>query len=109
MFENIVGQNGNWLQLKLEGDDGMNRGAVGARVEVTAGGVTQTQEVRAGHGHYGMQHDMTLHFGLDSACSAKVTVHWPSGPRKVEHFEVDGNARYVVMQGGEAEREESTD
>ena len=53
--------------------------------------------------------EMTLHFGLDSACSAKVTVHWPSGPRKVEHFEVDGNARYVVMQGGEAEREESTD
>ena len=39
-------------------------------VEVSAGGVTQTQEVGGGHGHYGIQNDRILHFGLGEACEA---------------------------------------
>ena len=99
MFENVIGHEGNWLQLKLEGAEGANRGAVGARVEVTADGVTQTQEVRAGHGHYGMQHDMVLHFGLGSACQATVEIQWPGGTVTTQNLSLDGNARYHIVQG----------
>ena len=54
-FENVLGDGGNFLQLKLEGGEGTNRAAIGARVTVTAGGVTQVQEVDGGHGLYGTQ------------------------------------------------------
>ena len=30
-----------------------------------------------GHGHYGIQHDRVLHFGLGDACTALVTIRWP--------------------------------
>ena len=70
---------GNFVQLQLEGAaPGSNRSAIGARVKVTAGGVTQTQEVGGGHGHYGLQQDLVLHFGLGTACAVdKIEVRWP--------------------------------
>ena len=62
IYENLVGNNQNWIQLSLEGAPGTNRAAIGARVSVTAGGVTQTQEIGGGRGRYSTQADMTLHF-----------------------------------------------
>ena len=101
MFENVIGQDGNWLQLSLEGGEGSNRGAVGARVEVTANGTTQTKQVSAGHGHYGMQHEMVLHFGLGAACQADVKIIWPDATMTKQTLSVGGNARYHVVQGSQ--------
>ena len=69
---------GNFVQLVLEGAEGTNRFAIGARVEIEAGGSTQTREVSGGYGHYGAQDERPLHVGLGEACEATVTVHWPS-------------------------------
>src|SRR5262245_45051103 len=66
-FENVMGQDGNYVQLTLTGGEGTNRLAIGARVVVKAGEVTQTKDVGGGHGHYGAQDDLTLHFGLGDA------------------------------------------
>jgi hypothetical protein len=99
LFENVYGQSGNWLQLSLEGGPGTNRMAVGARVTVTAGDVTQTQEVGGGHGHYGIQHDAVLHFGLGAACSATVTVRWPDQSLTTQTFTLDSGLRYHLKQG----------
>jgi hypothetical protein len=101
MFENVIGQAGNWLQLKLEGGDGSNRAAIGARVEVTAGGVTQTKQVSGGHGHYGMQEDLLLHFGLDAACEATVKITWPNAAMTTETHDLIGNKRHFLRQGQE--------
>jgi hypothetical protein len=58
---------------------GMNRDAVGARVTVTAGPVTQQRTVTAGSS-YLSQNDLRLHFGLGSAAQADVLeVRWPAG------------------------------
>ena len=57
MFENVLGQDGNFVQVHLVGGPGTNRSAIGARVSVTADGVTQTQEVEAGFGLSGKQDD----------------------------------------------------
>jgi hypothetical protein len=60
LYENVAPV-GNWLRV---------RGApVGARVEVDAGGVTQTQEVVGGYGTFGIQNDTTLSFGLGDTCA----------------------------------------
>ena len=68
---------GNWLRLKLTGTKS-NRQAVGARVKVTAGGLTQYGSVRAG-GSYLSSNDPRLHFGLGSASQANIEVTWPGG------------------------------
>ncbi len=99
-FENVLGSEGNWLQLDLEGGAGSNRDAVGAQVTVrTSDGHTQLQEVSGGHGHYGMQHARTLHFGLGSACEAEVTIRWPDGARTTQTFKLPARYRYQVAQG----------
>ena len=74
---------GNWLLLKLVGQES-NRSGIGAAVTVSAGGSTQIDEVRSG-GSYISQNDQRLHFGLGDLTDAEsVQVSWPSG--LVENF-----------------------
>ncbi len=69
---------GNWISLKLIGTKS-NRNAVGARVELKAGGLTQIDEVRAGDS-YISHSDWRLHFGLGSVTAVdEITIRWPSG------------------------------
>jgi hypothetical protein len=100
LFRNLLAANSNWLQLTLEGGPGVNRSAIGARVTVTAGSITQTQEVGGGHGHYGVQHDLTLHFGLGTACEAEVTVRWPDTDLTTQTFRLVSGYRYRVVTRG---------
>lgn len=101
LFENQIGEGGNWFQLKLSGGEGSNRSAIGARVTVETERGTQVQEVDGGHGHYGMQHDLSLHFGLGDACRAKVTVRWPDDSLSKQTFILKSGHRYRLEQGGE--------
>jgi hypothetical protein len=74
---------GTWISLKLTGTRS-NRSAIGARVRLTAGGRTQTGEVRSG-GSYLSQNDFRLHFGLGQAKTVdRIEILWPSGMRQVE-------------------------
>jgi hypothetical protein len=64
--------------LKLQGTKS-NRNAVGARVELKAGGLTQVDEVRAGDS-YISHSDWRLHFGLGAATTVdEITIRWPGG------------------------------
>lgn len=101
LFENVLGDGGNFLQLSLEGGAGSNRAAIGARVTVTADGVTQTREVGGGYGHYGAQDDLVVHFGLGRACEAEVTVRWPDAERTRESFTLPAGHRFRLVQGEE--------
>jgi len=75
-----------------------NRAAIGARVTIHAGGMTQFDEVRGG-GSYLSQNDLRLHFGLGSAAQINlVEVRWPSG--KTETFkDVAADKIYTVIEG----------
>ena len=100
LFENLIGNKNSWIQLQLVGDGKTaNRAAIGTRVQVTACGMTQTQQVGGGHGHFGAQHDMVLHFGAGDAAKVEVTVHWPDKARTVKSFTLDTKKRYRVEQG----------
>jgi hypothetical protein len=82
LWRNDIGTDKRWLVITLEGGGGpglANRSAIGARIEVTAGGVTQTREIYAGPGHQGPQVPLSQTFGLGSASIVDtVTVHWPN-------------------------------
>ena len=61
-FDNVIGAQRRWLQLRLTGAEGSNSLALGARVTVrTADGAMQSQVVDGGHGRFGFQRDNTLH------------------------------------------------
>jgi len=78
LFRNEIGQDANSLRIALVGGPGSNRAAIGARVRVTAGGVTQTKDVGGGYGHFGIQHELVLTFGLGPVCDVEqVEVRWP--------------------------------
>ena len=103
VYENKAGQDQNWLQVQLVGGGaGMtNRSAIGALVRVTAGGVTQIQEVQGGHSATTTQNDLLLTFGLGSACAIdKLEVRWLDGANTVSSFkEVRSNYRVRLTEG----------
>lgn len=71
------GVSGNWLRLKLR-QQGGNRDAVGAWVEVRTAGRVQRREhfIGGGHASGGVG---WMHFGLAEAPEAEVRVRWPHG------------------------------
>lgn len=102
-FRNDLGQGGNYLQVRLQGGASTNRAAIGARVQVTADGHTQTQEVGGGYGHFGIQNDVVLHFGLGAACAADITVRWPDAAGTTESWSGVAANRRVRLDQGAAE------
>lgn len=71
----------HWVLLKLTGTKS-NRSAIGAKVAITAGGMTQIDEVRSG-GSYLSQNDFRLHFGLGKAARIdQIRIEWPSGVKQ---------------------------
>jgi enediyne biosynthesis protein E4 len=69
---------GQWLQVRLQ-QEGGNRDAIGAWVEVDLGGRVIRQELTIGGGH-ASGHLGFLHFGLGDAKAVKLRVRWPDGP-----------------------------
>ena len=96
VLRNDGGNSGNWLSVKLVGTH-CTRDAIGARVTVTAGELTQIREVKSGSG-YLSQNDMRLHFGIgDVKRVNSVTVRWVCG--HVETFkDVRANQVFVIEE-----------
>ena len=80
---------GHWISLKLVGTRS-NRNAVGAKVWLKAGGLTQVDEVRSGDS-YLSHSDWRLHFGLGSTTQvAEVIIRWPNGTtEKLTNLPID--------------------
>src|SRR5579864_5113035 len=76
--------NGNhWVEFQLKGAKS-NRAAIGARLTIRCGKLSQFNEVRGG-GSYLSQNDLRLHFGLGPSTKIDgIDISWPSG--LVEHL-----------------------
>jgi len=87
----------HWVSLELAGTKS-NRLAIGARLKITAGGMTQTEEIHSG-GSYLSQNDLRVHFGLGAAKKIEsVEIRWPSG--KIERIkDLDADKFYSVLEG----------
>ena len=90
----------HWLQIRLRGVKS-NRDGVGARVEVVAGQLRQSDEVHSGRGyqsHFGMR----LHFGLGRHERVdKITVRWIGGGVDVRE-NVGADQLITITEGGDA-------
>ena len=85
-----------WLAVKLIGTH-CNRDAIGTRVTIVSGGLTQMREVKSGSG-YLSQNDLRLHFGLGAAVSVDMlTVRWLCG--KVQTLQnIETNQVLVISE-----------
>jgi enediyne biosynthesis protein E4 len=87
----------HWVSFELAGTKS-NRLAIGARVKLVAGGMTQTDEIHSGTS-YLSQSDLRVHFGLGATTKIdSVEIRWPSG--KVETLKnLAADKFYSVLEG----------
>jgi hypothetical protein len=97
LYRNDGGNRNHWIGFRLEGTRS-NRSAIGARVEIEAGGRKQISEVRSG-GNYISHDDMRIHFGLGEILRVdRVRIRWPNGnTEELGGFEA---GRFVVIREG---------
>jgi hypothetical protein len=101
LLRNDGGNKNNWLTIepKLQGG---KIDAIGARVTVTTGSLTQIQDVIPVTG-YLSQADPRRHFGLGNAAKAdKVEIRWPNG-QTTNLTDVKANQFLTVIQENEKE------
>jgi hypothetical protein len=96
LYHNVTAKPGNWIELKLIGTKS-NRDAIGARVRIQAGGLTQIREVDGGNGYAG-QSTRRVHFGLGKAANIdSLQIRWPSGT--TENVQVPMNRLTYIEEG----------
>ena len=72
----------HWVSFELAGTKS-NRLAIGARLKLVAGGITQSDEIHSG-GSYLSQNDLRVHFGLAQTTKIdSLEIRWPSGKLEV--------------------------
>ena len=82
MVVNGLGNSNHWVQLKLTGS-GTNTQAIGARVVLTAGGISQTRFVNPVSGYLSCS-ATDPHFGLAASTTiSQIDIYWPSGLHQV--------------------------
>jgi hypothetical protein len=87
----------HWVSFELAGTKS-NRMAIGARLKLVAGGMTQTDEIHSG-GSYLSQNDVRIHFGLGKAAKIdSLEIRWPSG--RVETLkDLAADTFYSILEG----------
>ncbi|MBZ5507107.1 MAG: CRTAC1 family protein [Acidobacteriia bacterium] len=96
-YHNVTAKSGNWIELKLIGTGKSNRDAIGARIRLVAGGLTQIREIDGGNG-YSSQSTRRAHFGLGHAAKIDhLEIRWPSG--RTESVSVPLNRVAYIEEG----------
>lgn len=81
VWENVTQPQGAALLVELAGG-GANTAAIGAALELTAGGRTQVREARTASS-YLSQNGLALHFGVGAAARVeRLQARWPGGRRQ---------------------------
>jgi hypothetical protein len=96
LLRNDVRPGNHWLKVRLIGTKS-NRSAIGARVIARYGGKVQAQEVLSQSSFYSCN-DPRLHFGLGTAPTADLEIHWPSG--RIEKLQAVPAGQFVTVREG---------
>ncbi|MGB2655540.1 MAG: CRTAC1 family protein, partial [Candidatus Acidiferrum sp.] len=97
LLHNTGSHKNHFVNFQLVGTKS-NHDALGARIRLTAGKISQIREI-AGGGSYLSQSDLRANFGLgDSTQASTVEVSWPSGLHQVFH-DVPADRFYLVVEG----------
>ena len=99
LLHNQMENTGHWLLVKCIGTKS-NRSAIGARLSLRAGDLSETREIKAGVS-YLSGNDLRVHLGLGPHAKADLLeIKWPSG--FVQRFEnVRGDQIVVIAEGSD--------
>jgi len=113
ILHNDGGSENHFVNFRLVGSGGSafvstnpdakksNRDAMGARIRITAGGVSQIREI-AGGGSYLSQSDLRANFGLGKSTVVElVEIQWPSGTKQ-SFRNVPAGKFYLVTEGSDS-------
>ena len=79
LLENKIGQDNNWIAIKLSGpDSGVNGSAIGARIRVHTPTFMKMRDIYAGEGNFSGQSPFILNFGLGTQRVDSIEVIWPN-------------------------------
>ncbi len=100
LFQNDIGQENDWLALRLEGDGvHVNRDAVGARVSLVFADRTLMRETKTSRGMYNGSDTRVLHFGLgELGCDYTAVIRWPDGKTVTVPGLALGRNRYFTLR-----------
>ena len=99
LLRNEGGNRNNWIQVKAVGTKS-NRSAIGARIKVVVGELTQYAEVKSS-GSYLAFSDLQVHFGLKDADNIDLLeIRWPSGVIDTA-TNLSVNQRFIAVEGEE--------
>ena len=98
LLRNEGPRDNNVMLLRLQGTRS-NRNAIGARLRLTAGGITQIREIKAGSS-YLAQSDIRVHFGLGRAAQAeRLEIRWPNAGETEVLQNVPVNEILTIVEG----------
>ena len=98
-LQNSGGNGNHFLNLRLVGTKS-NRDAMGARIQIVGGGISQIREIEGG-GSYLSQSDLRANFGLGKAARADtIEIRWPSG-LKQSFRNVEADKFYLIEEGSD--------
>ena len=98
LFSNKLGDGNRWIKLHLVAS-GNNTSAIGARVVLTADGVSQSRMITSGNG-YLCNNALDVHFGLaDATIANKIEIYWPDGTYQLIDGGAISNKTYEIVQG----------
>jgi hypothetical protein len=99
LLRNDASQKNDWIRLELV-DQGNNRNAIGARIELVHGAMVQKRTVMPARS-YLSQMELPVTFGLGTALGSgeavTITVDWPGGGR--ETWQLEPNQQYRLVRG----------
>ncbi len=97
LWRNDSNNSNNWVILKLEGVQS-NKSAIGARINLTAGGVTTVKEVSGGAGR-GSFNSLPVEFGLGNATTVEIIkIRWPNGTTETFN-NINSNQINIIKEG----------
>ena len=97
LLRNDGGNKNNWLEIKLVGRKS-NRSAIGARIKMVSGNVSQIREVN-NQSSYLSQNSLTQHFGLAKYNKVDtLNILWPGGLNQ-QFLDIPVNGRLEITEG----------
>jgi len=98
LFINQMPKTGNYVQVELEGVVA-NRDAIGARVEIYAGGRFHLREVYGGGASYCSKSSNVLHAGLGEVAQIdSLRIFWPGSGQVDTYYDLAPDTRYQFTE-----------